>query len=285
MLISFLNRFFRLREESDEAKPFLQHLEEFRWMLMKMAIVLIGAMVTSFCFRHELVNIVQEPLHSVDPGLVARLQTLGVADSLMISIQLAFYAGIVLAFPLLLLFLAQFIVPGLKRKEKKMVLPVIAAGTLLFVSGITLCYYFVLPQTLEFFYQDAKSLNWVPTWTVREYFSFVTQLTLAFGIAFELPIVVMTLVSLGLVTFGFMNQTRPFAIVILMVVAALLAPTPDVITFLSMAGPLCLLYEACIWLAWIVERRRARRLAAPLEALPPETDRQPAEKSAPQEND
>lgn len=269
MLISFLNRFFRLREESDETKPFLQHLEEFRWMLMKMALVLIASMITSFCFRHQLVDIVQKPLHAVDPDLVARLQTLGVADSLMISIQLAFYAGIILAFPLLLLFLAQFIVPGLKRKEKKLVLPVIATGTLLFVSGITLCYFFVLPQTLEFFYQDAKSLNWVPTWTVREYFSFVTQLTLAFGIAFELPIVVMTLVSLGLISFHFMNQTRPFAIVILLVIAAILAPTPDVITFLSMGAPLCLLYELCIWLAWIVERRRTRRLAAPLEPLEP----------------
>ncbi|HWL52949.1 MAG TPA: twin-arginine translocase subunit TatC [Chthoniobacteraceae bacterium] len=265
--MSLLDRFFQLREESAETKPFLEHLEDLRWMLMKMAMVLLASMVGSFFMRHELVRIVQQPLASVDPELVARLQTLGVADSLTISFQLAFYAGFVVSFPLHLLFLAQFVIPALTKKEKKVVFPGIAIGTGLFLGGVVLCYFFVLPQTLEFFFQDAKSLDWKPTWTVREYFSFVTHMTLAFGIAFELPIVVMTLVGMGMLSFEFLNRTRPYAVVVLMVIAAILAPTPDLITFFSMAAPMCLMYEACIWLAWMIDRRRKRRLEAPLDPL------------------
>ncbi len=256
-----LDRFFQFREQSDDVKPFLSHLEDLRWMLMKIAITIVVCMMGAFGFRGTLVSIVQAPLAKIDPDLVSKLQTLGVADSLTISLQLAFYAGLVISFPLLLLFVAQFVVPALTRKEKKMVFPVIAAGSLLFMAGVSIAYFFILPQTLRFFFQDAQSLGWAPTWTVREYFSFVTHLTLAFGLAFELPIVVVTLVSLGILSFKFLHQTRPYAIVMNLMLAALIAPTPDVITFLSMGLPMCLLYESCIWIAWFIDRRRERRLA------------------------
>lgn len=263
--MSILSRFFKLREESDEPKPFLQHLEEFRWMLVKMAVVLIASMIGSFCFRHELVHIVQRPLYQVDTTLVSRLQTLGVADSITISFQLAFYAGLIVSFPLLLLFLAQFIVPALTRKEKKFVFPAIAIGFGLFLTGVCFSYFWILPQTLSFFFHDAKSLDWTPTWTVREYFSFVTQMTLALGLAFELPVAVLALVAMGLLSYELLSRTRPYAYVLVLVLAAVIAPTPDIVTFISMGGPMCLLYEACIWIAWAMDRRRRRQLELPLE--------------------
>ena len=257
----WLQRFFQFREQNDQdsTKPFLDHLEDLRWMLVKMAVTLGVSMLASFGFRHRLVHLLQHPLQIVDPKLVAGLRTLGVTDSLTISIQLSFYAGIVLSFPLLLYFLGEFVLPALTRQEKKYVWPAIGVGFGLFLGGALFSYLVVLPETLAFFFHDAQSLDWTPTWTVREYFSFVTQITLAFGLAFELPVAVLLLVHLGFLSFDFLRRTRSYAIVLILCLAIVIAPTPDVLTFLSLGGPMVLLYEICIWLAWLMERRRNRK--------------------------
>ena len=254
----WIDKIFKFREDSehDATKPFLEHMEDLRWTLVRMAVALLSAMTLSFCFRQQLVRIVQHPLRVVDPNLVAGLRTLGITDSLTISLQIAFYAGIVLSFPVLLYFLAQFVLPALTRQEKRYVLPAIGVGFGLFLTGVMFSYSFVLPKALAFFFKDAQSLEWSPMWTVREYFSFVTQITLAFGLAFELPVVVLALVHLGFLSFKFLNATRAYAVVIILVVAMIISPTPDILTFLSLGAPMCLLYEACIWLAWVMEKRR-----------------------------
>lgn len=253
-----LRRLFKFREgeNAESVKPFLDHLEDLRWTIVKMGATLVVGMALAFAFRGDLVRIVQAPLHKIDPGLVAKLQVLGVTDPLMIAIEIAFYTGIVVTFPVLLYFLAEFVLPALTKQEKKYVLPGIAAGFALFATGVLFCYYIVLPQTLGFFFGFAKSLEWSPTWTVRDYFSFVTQITLAFGLAFELPVAVLVLVYLRLLSFGFLNRTRAYAIVIILVLAMVIAPTPDVVTFLSLGVPMCVLYEMCIWMAWLLESRR-----------------------------
>jgi len=249
-------RLFKLREEPDQAKPFLQHLEELRFMLIKMTAVLLTSMFASFFFRRELVWIIQRPLVVVDPSAVAKLQTFGVADSITISFTLAFYAGLVVSFPLLLFFVAEFVVPALTRREKKLVFPSIAVGSLLFLGGVAFCYFAILPQALRFFLLDTQSLNWTPNWTVREYFSFVTQMMISFGMAFELPVAVVVLVYLNVVSFDLLHRTRPYAYLGVLALAAVIAPTPDIISFLSLGVPMCLLYEGCIWIAWLIEKRR-----------------------------
>jgi sec-independent protein translocase protein TatC len=256
-----LDKIFKFREveENPEAvKPFLDHLEDLRWMLVKIAVTLAIGMAVSFAFRGPLVAVVQHPLHQIDPGAVARLQVLSVTDPLIIIFEVSFYAGIVLTFPILLYYIAQFVVPALTLRERKIVLPSIAVSFALFVIGVVFCYYCVLPQTLRFFFGFATSLDWKPTWQVREYFAFVTQITLAFGLAFELPIVVLLLVYMRVLTSAFLRRTRAFAIVIILCLAMVIAPTPDIITFLSLGIPMCLLYEICIWLGWFVERARLK---------------------------
>jgi sec-independent protein translocase protein TatC len=251
---------FREGEENPEAvKPFLDHLEDLRWMLVKIAITLVIGMAVAFAFRGPLVDVVQQPLHQVDPHLVDRLQVLSVTDPLIIIFEVSFYAGIVITFPILLFYIAQFVLPALTQRERKVILPAIAASFSLFIVGVLFCYFCVLPQTLGFFFGFAKSLGWAPTWRVRDYFAFVTQITLAFGIAFELPIVVLLLVYLRVLTSGFLRRTRSFAIIIILCLAAAIAPTPDLVTFLSLGLPMCLLYEACIWLGWFVERARLKK--------------------------
>lgn len=254
-----LRNIFKFRElpESETSKPFLEHLEDLRWTIVKMAVTLSLAMILCFAFRTTLVRILQAPLRIVDPE-IGTLRALGITDSITISFHLAFYAGIVISFPLLLYFLAEFVLPALTILEKKFLFPAIAVSFGLFLLGVTVCYFWLLPKTILFFFRDTQSLGWTPTWTVQQYYSFVTRFTLGFGLAFELPVVVLTLVRFGLVTYAFMARTRPYAVVLIFILATIITPTPDILTLVAMATPMCLLYESCIWIAYIMERRQSR---------------------------
>lgn len=240
---------FSFREQEDEAKPFLDHIGELRVMIIRMAMALIMTSVGAFFFRDALAALVQHPLLVVDPQSANHLQSLGVADSMTISLDLAFYSGLVISFPLLTFFLAQFLFPALKPNERKILLPVAVFALILFLTGISFAYLVVLPGTLEFFFKDAKSMKWNPTWTVREYYSFTTQFLIAFGLAFEMPIIVLALVKLGFLTEEKLRQTRSVAIMIIFTAAAFITPSPDLITYLLMGGPMVVLYELCILLA------------------------------------
>jgi sec-independent protein translocase protein TatC len=250
-----LKSVFSFRESEDDAKPFLDHLADLRVMLIRMAAVLVVAMMGSFFFRGILASVIQRPLVAVDPTRAASLQSLGVADSMTISLELSFYSGLILSFPILIFLLAQFLFPALKPTERRILLPVSAFGLLLFLSGVFFSYFVVLPGTLDFFFKDAKSMHWVPTWTVREYYSFATQFLIAFGVAFEMPMVVLALVKLGVLTSEKLRKTRSAAIIVIFTVAAFVTPSPDLVTYLLMGGPMVVLYEVCIWLARWVEPR------------------------------
>jgi sec-independent protein translocase protein TatC len=248
---------FRELPESETSKPFLEHLEDLRWTIVKMAIVLLVAMVLCLAFRSTLVRVMQAPLQVVG-AQAGELRALGITDSITISFQLAFYAGIVLSFPLLLYFLAEFILPALTAVEKRFLLPAIFASFGLFLLGVVVCYFWLLPKTILFFFHDTQSLGWTPAWTVQQYYSFVTRFTMGFGLAFELPVVVLALVRFGLITYKFMKRTRPYAVVLIFVLATIITPTPDILTLIAMGLPMCLLYESCIWIAWLMERRATR---------------------------
>jgi sec-independent protein translocase protein TatC len=250
---------FRDLPESETSKPFLEHLEELRWTIVKMAITLAAAMIICFTFRHALVHIMQAPLHGLG-SQIGTLKALGITDSIVISFHLAFYAGIVISFPLLLYFLAEFVLPALTALEKRFLFPAIGVSFALFLLGVTISYFWLLPKTILFFFRDTESLGWAPTWTVQQYYSFVTRFTIAFGLAFELPVVVLALVQFGLITYKFMARTRPYAVVLIFILATIITPTPDILTLVAMALPMCLLYESCIWIAWLMERRRLKQL-------------------------
>jgi len=258
-----LQEFFKFREspESETSKPFLEHLEDLRWTIVKIALTLMIAMIGCFAFRGTLVRVMQAPLREVGPQ-VGTLRALGITDSITISFHLAFYAGIVISFPILLYFLAEFVVPALTVVEKRFLLPAIFVSFGLFLFGVLVCYFWLLPKTILFFFRDTQSLGWTPAWTVQQYYSFVTRFTIGFGLAFELPVVVLALVRFGLITFRFMSRTRPYAIVLIFVLATIITPTPDILTLVAMSLPMCLLYESCIWIAWVMERRRSRAMVA-----------------------
>lgn len=252
-----LKKIFSFREQEDEPRPFMDHFSDLRVMIIRMAVTLVISMVGAFFFRDFLAGLIQRPLVAVDPVRASSLQSLGVADSMTISLQLSFYAGVTLSFPILVFFLTQFLFPALKPSERRILLPVSVFGLALFLSGILFAYFVVLPGTLDFFFRDAKSMHWTPTWTVREYYSFTTQFLIAFGVAFEMPMVVLAVVKLGILTSEKLRKARPMAIVAIFTAAAFITPSPDLVTYLLMGGPMALLYEACIWLARWVEPKQA----------------------------
>src|ERR1700745_1503008 len=251
---------FRDLPESETSKPFLEHLEDLRWTIVKIAITLGVAMIICFAFRAALVRILQAPLRDVG-SQIGTLKALGITDSIVISFHLAFYAGIVISFPILLYFLAEFVLPALTAVEKRFLLPAIFASFALFLLGVVVCYFWLLPKTILFFFHDTQSLGWAPNWTVQQYYSFVTRFTLGFGLAFELPVVVLVLVRFGLITYEFMARTRPYAIVLIFILATIITPTPDVLTLIAMSLPMVILYESCIWIAWFMKRRQTRAAA------------------------
>jgi len=260
-LNKLLNKVFNLREQSDGEviKPFLDHMEDLRWALIKMISTLATGMIASFFFRTWLFAAMTEPLRVISSNPLEVLIFTKPAESITVSLTLAFYAGIILTFPVLLYFLLEFVLPALTRQEKKYVMPGIAAGFALFLGGVVACYFLVLPQTMKWLYSDSISLGIKPTWIVGDYFSFVTRMCLGFGLLGELPPVMAVLAVLGIVTYEWLARTRVYAVVIILALAAFIAPTPDPLTFLMLGLPIIALYELCIWLAWFLERRRRNK--------------------------
>jgi sec-independent protein translocase protein TatC len=254
--MSWKDKIFKFREVDEESiKPFLDHLEDLRWTAVKMGLALFISMIVAFCFRNTLVRIIQFPLMSVDPSLVSTLRARGPMDSISISLSLAFYAGLVLAFPFLLYFIAQFVIPALTRAEKKYIFPVVFVGLTLFLSGALSCYYLLLPGTLRYALRDQQSLNWTSNWDVQSYFSFTTQFVISFGLAFQLPLVVLFLVRLGIVNHAMLSKTRMIAFVLIFILSAMITPTTDPFTLCAMAFPMYVLYEICIFLAKYTEKK------------------------------
>ncbi len=195
-------------------------------------------------------------------GNLILMTALGPTEGFMLSIKLSFFAGLALAFPFLFYFTAQFVFPGLTPKEKRIILPYLGVGIFLFVLGVLFCYYEVTPRALKFFHHYNVNMGVESEWRIGYYISFVTKLTLGFGISFQLPVVVMILVALDLLSVELMQRTRAYAVVIIVAIAALITPTPDVITLSFLAAPMIVLYEISIWIAWFINRRRRLRDAA-----------------------
>ncbi len=245
--------------DSSMLKPFLEHLEDLRWMLIKMLATLGVASILSFFFARKLLTLIIWPLQHATQNPEPFLRTLEVTGGLNLAMKLSFYAGTIIASPFLLYFLAEFILPALTPKEKRLLTPVLGAGVGLFLGGVALAYCLVLPAGLKWFLDYNTYLGIRSEWVIDNYISFVSHMALAFGLCFELPLVVLALAKLGIVTYEFLRHKRSYVIVIIFIVAGIITPTTDPLNQLLLALPMCLLYEACIWIAWWMERRRAAR--------------------------
>ncbi len=210
-------------------------------------------------FKHQVEALLRtKPKTDVDVnGNLRMMSALKPTEGFMLSMKLSFVAGIVVSFPLLLFFILQFVLPGLHAHEKRVMWPAMAVGFGLFLTGTAFAYFMVLPRALLFFAEWSGGMGISNDWRIGEYISFATQFTLLFGLSFELPVVVMVFVKLGLLTYDTMSRTRSYAILGIFVTAAVLTPTPDAFTLILMALPMIFLYEICIWLAYF-DRKKQR---------------------------
>lgn len=242
-----------------EEKSFLEHIEDLRWTVIKSLIALtLGAIIGCFQARW-IVHILRYPLDQV---LIERgmnpsrfLNTLEVTAPLNAMLQIGIFSGLLLAMPILLYFIGEFLLPALTPKERRMILPTFAIGTILFIGGVAFCYFLVLPQAILFFLELNEWFGWQANWTIQSYIDFVLQMLIAFGISFELPLVVLILAKLGLVTQIFLREHRRHAIVLLLIFSACVTPTSDPYNLGMLFVPMYILFELSILAAGWVERR------------------------------
>jgi sec-independent protein translocase protein TatC len=239
---------------SGEQESFISHLVELRSRLVRA----VGAMLAVFVVlvlwpgSGAIYDFLAVPLMSALPP-DAKMIAIGVITPFMVPIKVTALAAFCVALPYVLYQAWAFVAPGLYEHEKRLALPLIVASTLLFLAGMAFCYYIVFEQVFTVIHAWApKSITPAPD--IESYFSFVLTMFLAFGVTFEIPIVVIVLVRMGLVTVEKLRDARPYVIVGAFVIAAIVTP-PDVLSQFMLAVPMCLLYEAGIFLARFVAVR------------------------------
>jgi sec-independent protein translocase protein TatC len=320
-------------ESPDEAeggpvKTFLEHLEDFRWVLIKSVVALAVAMLLCLIAGNYVVQIIRWPLeharvryptanqvvtvsfgtnhlgnfqltpeqqHSLnlgtnrfvsvqvepltlgtnqvlgwrvgsDPRAAAAAQRLQIdlinlspVEGFFIAFQVAFYGGLLLASPFILYFIAAFVFPALKLHERKYVYRGLFVGAGLFFLGVAFCYFILMPVALAASQMYSQWLGFgALQWRAGDYISFVCKFMLGMGLGFELPVVILTLVKIGVLDYRMLRSMWRYMIVIVLVLGALLT-TPEVITQILMAVPLYMLYEVTVWIAWYWDRQEKKR--------------------------
>ena len=249
--------------------PFLDHLEELRWRILWSVVAVFVCTVIGIIavMRLGVMDLLLAPLYGAladvaasDPsfqtGLVeGRLAFLNLTEPFFFVMKLGFISGLVLASPVVVYQMWAFLSPALQPREKRMIVPSLLFGLLLFAAGVSLAYFAALPATIRFLL--AFGSEWfTPTLTGGYYLELVTRLLLAFGLVFELPVVVTILASLGIVSPAFLRAKRRHAVVLIAILASFLSPGDYVSVMAMLMAPLILLYEVSILLAGLVHRRR-----------------------------
>jgi sec-independent protein translocase protein TatC len=246
--------------------PFLDHLEELRWRIIRSLAALVVGFGIGFWLvqRFQLVSLLKTPIapYLLDGKLIVTSPT----EPVMIVFKLSFLMGLILASPVLLWQVWAFLAPALYEREKKALVPALFVGTLLFLVGAVLAFHFVVPQALRVLFSfQSEAIS--PFITYDAYFGFVLQVVLALGLSFELPLILIILSWLGVVGPADLGRFRRYAVVLAFIAGAVLSPGADILSMLMMTAPLLILYEVGVWGAAIVHRRRRDAAVAVLVLL------------------
>ncbi len=238
--------------------PLAEHLREFRSRFVRAAMaVALGTVVGYALFPSSVDLLLQPYCRAIEATDGCDLIVLGPLDPFLVRIRAAFVVGIVVGGPVLLYQLWRFITPGLTRRERRYALPFVILSQLMFVAGIGFAAW-AIPRGLSILLAlGGDSIR--PMLGAREYLSFLLTMGLAFGIVFELPLVLVFLALAGVITSEGMRRVRRYAMVGNVVAAAIITPTVDAVSLLLVAGPMILFYELAILVAWLIERARRRR--------------------------
>jgi sec-independent protein translocase protein TatC len=238
--------------------PFLDHLEELRWRLIYSLGTLVVGFVIGFVLvlRFNVLRAIQKPVLPYLGGNY--LMSTNPMDALSINMQLALFVALALALPVVMYQVWAFLAPALHAHEKRIVVPVLAVGTLLFCIGVAIAYFFVLPLTLSFMYALGQGSLTV-MWEVSKYFGLVIGMCLAFGLSFEVPLAIVALSALGLIDPRTLAKARRYAAVVVFIGASIISPGDMVTVTFALAVPLYLLYELAVVVAFVIDRRKRRK--------------------------
>jgi sec-independent protein translocase protein TatC len=246
----------------NDQESFISHLIELRERLIRAVGAVLVLFVVLFVWPGSgyIYDLLAAPLMSALPEGAKMIAT-GVITPFMVPVKVTALAAFLLALPYVLYQAWAFVAPGLYEHEKRLALPLVVASTVLFLAGVAFCYFFVFQKVFTFIHSFApKSITPAPD--IEAYFSFVITMFIAFGVTFEIPIVVIVLVRMGLVSVDSLRRARPYVIVGAFVVAAVVTP-PDVLSQFMLALPMCLLFEAGLFVARFISVRREQASAEP----------------------
>lgn len=262
----------------DKKMPLIDHLIELRQRLLYSLLAFAVAFGIAFYFHRQIFNILARPLLATSSNEQLRTMIFTAPlEAFVTYIQVGFFAGCFLSFPIVANQIWMFVAPGLYKHEKNAFLPFLIATPFMFVLGSAVLYFFILPWGLQFLAgfgellvapgDNAVPIQFMPK--MNEYLSFVMHMILAFGISFELPVLLLILVRVGVVSTEGLAKKRRFAIVGILAFAAIVTP-PDILSQIGLAVPMYMLYEGSIWIGKLIERNRAKReeeASAELDAM------------------
>ncbi len=237
----------------DEKKmPFLEHLEELRWTLLRSLLAIFVGAVVCFIFSKQIVDFLRWPAPAD-----LKLIYLSPTEGFMIYIKVALFSGLVVALPYVSYEFWKFVVPGLLEKERKLVPPIVFFTVFCFALGGAFAYMIIIRYALKFLL-GFQTEYLAATIAIGKYLGFVVTLILVFGVVFELPVLSFFLSKVGLLTPDFLRSKRRYGIVTIFILAAFLTP-PDIMTQLMLAGPLIILYEVSVWVSAAVVRKKVEK--------------------------
>jgi sec-independent protein translocase protein TatC len=259
-----LRRIWRKRAANpDGTMTLVEHLTELRNRLFKASVFVVLGMVVGWLLYDRVLKLLMRPYCALPPGKRfdaehgCTLVYTGVGDGFVIRVKVAFIVGLVVSAPFWLYQLWSFITPGLRKNERKWTMVFVTSASLLFALGMTIAY-LILPKALNVLVGLAGH-GAIPLFTVKDYLSFITSMLLIFGVAFELPLLVVVLNLAGVLSYARLMKWQRMSIFLIFVFAAVATPSQDPLSMIFMAVPLCILFELAVLVARIHDKRKAER--------------------------
>lgn len=255
----------RKGKKSPDEMTFLEHLEDLRKRLFYSFISIFIAIIPAYVFSKDVFAILARPVTQYLPE-GTKLAYTGLTEPFMLYIKVAFLAALFAVSPFIFLQIWLFVAPGLYQKEKKYVIPFVLFTTVFFAGGALFGYYIVYPWACRFFIQLGADFQ--PVLTVNQFFSLTLKVLLGIGVVFEMPTLIFFLSRMGIITSRWMVKNFKYAVLAIFIIAAVITPTPDMITQSIIAGPMLALYTFSILIAFLFGKERKTRKAKKSEAGP-----------------
>jgi sec-independent protein translocase protein TatC len=236
--------------DEENKMPLFQHLEELRSRLLICGLAIGVGFVLCYFFKEQVFDVFIMPwVNALPKGQSVKLIYTVPYEAFLAEMEVSFIMGTILASPVILWQIWKFVAPGLYQTERRYILPVILCSCLFFVGGVLFGYFVVVPVAFKFF-ASPSSPYITPMMSIDKYLSFAEKMLLSFGLVFELPVFAFFLAKLGIISSDYLRRKRKWAIVLIFVLAAVLTPSPDIVSQILMALPLLVLYEVSVWVVY-----------------------------------